>query len=56
MCLPERGRDGLRMTGSSWMTVGPEAAVALSARPVATALPGSEPWAVLLQPLIRLET
>lgn len=38
----ERGRDRLRMTGPSWMAVGPGAAVALSACPVATALPGSE--------------
>lgn len=44
----ERGRCRLRMTGPSWMAVGPGAAVALSACPVATALPGSE----LLQPLL----
>lgn len=55
MRLLERGRDRLRMTGSSWMAVGPGAAVALSARPLATALPGSELWAVLPQPLISQE-
>lgn len=55
MCLLERGRHRLRMTGSSWMAVWPRAAVALSAGPVATALPGSEVWAVLLQPLFRFE-
>lgn len=36
---------GLRMTGPSWMVVGPRAAVALSACLVATALPGSGLWA-----------
>lgn len=55
MRLLERGRDRLRVTGSSWMAVGPGAAVALSARPLATALPGSELQALLPQPLIRQE-
>lgn len=50
----ERGGDRLRMTGPSLMAVGPGAAVTLSACPAATALPGSEPWAVLLQLLFVL--
>lgn len=47
----DRERERQRMTGPCWMAVGPEAAVALSVYPVATALPGSELWAVLLQTL-----
>ena len=38
----ERGRGRLRMTGSSWMAVGPGAAVGLSACPVATAHPQAQ--------------
>jgi len=34
--------DRLRMTGPSWLAVGPGAAVAISAGPVAGALPGKE--------------